>query len=83
MDILGWLTSEVADTFVTTEENDLVNDDGDKKARGFLAYPRAATSDKTRPFGKLEKMETAVVSSDGLIELLYKLKIKYRKMPYG
>ena len=79
VDILGWLASEVADTFTTTEENDLVNGDGDKKSRGFLAYPRAATSDKTRPFGTLEKVETPAVSSDGLIDLLYKLKARYRK----
>ncbi len=50
-----------------------------KKSKGFLSYPRAATSDKTRPFGTLEKMEAAAVSSDGLIDLLYKLKAKYRK----
>ncbi|AVU49327.1 MULTISPECIES: phage major capsid protein [Enterobacter cloacae complex] len=79
VDILGWLSSEIADTFTTTEENDLVNGDGDKKSKGFLSYPRAATADKTRPFGTLEKMETASPSSDGLIDLLYKLKAKYRK----
>lgn len=79
VDILGWLASEVSDTFTTTEENDLVNGDGDKKSKGFLAYPRAATSDKTRPFGTLEKIEAADVSADGLIDLLYKLKSKYRK----
>lgn len=79
VDILGWLSSEVADTFTDTEENDLVNGDGDKKSKGFLAYPRVATSDKTRPFGTLEKMDTAEVTSDGLIDLLYKLKAKYRK----
>ncbi|HCT2070527.1 TPA: phage major capsid protein, partial [Klebsiella michiganensis] len=79
VDILGWLSSEISDTFSATEENDFVNGDGTKKSKGFLSYPRAATSDKTRPFGTLEKMETAAVTSDGLIDLLYKLKAKYRK----
>ncbi|WP_130955629.1 phage major capsid protein, partial [Klebsiella pneumoniae] len=79
VDILGWLSSEISDTFSATEENDFVNGDGTKKSKGFLAYPRAATSDKTRAFGTLEKMETAAVTSDGLIDLLYKLKAKYRK----
>lgn len=79
VDILGWLSSEITDTFTATEETDFVNGDGDKKSKGFLSYPRAATSDKTRPFGTLEKMEAAAVSSDGLIDLLYKLKAKYRK----
>lgn len=79
VDILGWLSSEISDTFSATEENDFVNGDGVKKAKGFLAYDRVSTSDKTRPFGTLEKMETAAVNSDGLIDLLYKLKAKYRK----
>lgn len=79
VDILGWLSSEISDTFTTTEESDFVNGDGDKKSKGFLSYPRAATSDKARPFGTLEKMEAAAVTSDGLIDLLYKLKAKYRK----
>ncbi|HHL1525040.1 TPA: phage major capsid protein, partial [Klebsiella pneumoniae] len=78
VDILGWLSSEITDTFTATEETDFVNGDGDKKSKGFLSYPRAAISDKTRPFGTLEKMEAAAVSSDGLIDLLYKLKAKYR-----
>lgn len=79
VDILGWLTSEIADTFVSTEEDDFVNGDGDKKSKGFLAYPRATTSDKTRPFGTLEEMAIAEVTADGLIDLLYKLHSKYRK----
>lgn len=55
VDILGWLTEEISDTFIETEETDLVNGDGTKKAKGFLSYPRAATGDRTRPFGTLEK----------------------------
>lgn len=81
VDILGWLSSEISDTFTETEETDLLEGDGNKKARGFLDYPRAATSDKTRPFGTLEKMETAgaAPTADELIDLLFKLKSKYRK----
>lgn len=81
VDILGWLSSEISDTFTETEETDLLEVDGNKKARGFLDYPRAATSDKTRPFGTLEKMETAgaAPTADELIDLLFKLKSKYRK----
>lgn len=81
VDILGWLSSEISDTFTETEETDLLEGDGNKKARGFLDYPRAAISDKTRPFGTLEKMETAgaAPTADELIDLLFKLKSKYRK----
>lgn len=81
VDILGWLTEEISDTFVETEETDLVAGDGSKKAKGFLSYPRASTADKTRPFGTLEKMDAAgaTVAADELIDLLFKLKKKYRK----
>lgn len=81
VDILGWLSSEISDAFSETEETDLLEGDGNKKARGFLDYPRAATSDKSRPFGTLEKMETAgaAPTADELIDLLFKLKSKYRK----
>ncbi|KLQ80099.1 MULTISPECIES: phage major capsid protein [Enterobacter cloacae complex] len=81
VDILGWLTSEISDTFTATEDEDFVSGDGVKKAKGFLSYPRAATGDKTRPFGTLEKMVTAgaAPTADELIDLLFKLKSKYRK----
>ena len=36
VDILSWLTTEIGDTFVDTEETDLVTGDGTKKAKGFF-----------------------------------------------
>ncbi len=47
-----------------------------------MAYTRAATSDKTRAFGTIEKMVAAsgtAITADELIDILYKLKAKYRK----
>ncbi|EIL4074343.1 phage major capsid protein [Salmonella enterica] len=79
VDILGWLSEEVADTFTETEDTDLVSGDGVKKAKGFLAYPLAITNDKTRAFGTLQKHVVTEISSDAVIDLLYKLKSKYRK----
>lgn len=79
VDILGWLSSEIGDAFVATEDDDFVNGDATKKSKGFLSYPREAASDKTRAFGTLEKMSVASVTGDGLIDLLFKLKSKYRK----
>ncbi|AKF36522.1 phage major capsid protein [Yersinia enterocolitica] len=81
VDILGWLTEEISDTFIETEETDLVNGDGTKKAKGFLSYPRAATGDRTRPFGTLEKMVAAgdAPTADELIDLVFKLRRRYRK----
>lgn len=79
VDILSWLSSEIGDTFVDTEEVDLVTGDGLKKAKGFLAYPREAKDDKTRAFGKLEKQEATTLTADSLIDLKFKLRAKYRK----
>ncbi len=81
VDILSWLTEEIADTFTETEETDLVTGDGSKKAKGFLVYPRDAKGDKERAFGTLEKLVTTgtAPTSDELIDLIFKLKKQYRK----
>ncbi|HBB3376103.1 TPA: phage major capsid protein, partial [Escherichia coli] len=80
VDIMGWLSSEIGDTFVDTEETDLVSGDGEKKAKGFLAFPRTADNDKTRPFGTLQtKKVTGSLSADMLIDLKFTLRNKYRK----
>lgn len=46
VDIMGWLSSEIGDAFVDTEETDLASGDGVKKAKGFLSYPRSGTETK-------------------------------------
>lgn len=81
VDILGWLTDEISQSFVETEEVDLVNGSGTKQAKGLLTYPRTTANDKTRPFGTLQKMEVqpAKLTADTLIDLLYSLHSKYRK----
>ena len=79
LDVLSWLTDEIKDTFVETEELDLISGNGTKKAKGFLAYPQAVKADKDRPFGTLEKMTITAITADSLIDLLFKLKKKYRK----
>ncbi|PHM69318.1 phage major capsid protein [Xenorhabdus sp. KJ12.1] len=79
VDILGWLTAEIADTFVGIEETDLVSGDGSKKAKGFLSYPRDTQADKVRAFGTLQKLEATSLEADSLIDLKFLLKNKYRK----
>lgn len=79
LDVLSWLMDEIKDTFVETEEIDLISGNGTKKAKGFLSYPQAVQSDKERPFGTLEKMTVTAITADSLIDLLFKLKKKYRK----
>lgn len=81
VDILGWLTEEISESFAETEETDLTSGDGNKKSKGFLAYPRTTADDKARPFGTLQKMEVGKtkLNADVLIDLLYSLHSKYRK----
>lgn len=81
VDIMGWLTDEISETFTETEESDLVNGTGEKMAKGFLAYSRSTDNDKTRAFGTLQKMEVTAnkLTADTLIDLLYSLKAGYRK----
>ncbi|OOR99348.1 capsid protein [Haemophilus paracuniculus] len=81
VDILGWLTDEISESFAETEEADLTAGTGEKQSKGFLTYPRTAEADKVRAFGKLQKMEVsaAKLSADNLIDLLFSLHSKYRK----
>ncbi len=82
IDILGWLTDEISESFTETEEADLTSGDGSKKAKGLLQYTRSTTADKTRTFGELQKMEVASadkITADTLIDLFYTLHSKYRK----
>ncbi|TNH04314.1 phage major capsid protein [Testudinibacter sp. TR-2022] len=82
IDILDWLSEEISETFTETEESDLTSGDGTKKAKGLLTYARATTTDKTRAFGTLQKLEVANaagITADSLIDLFYTLHSKYRK----
>lgn len=80
VDIMGWLSSEIGDAFVDTEETDLVSGDGTKKAKGFTSYPRDAADDKTRAFGTLQELRGAgPLTGDILINLKFKLRAKYRR----
>ncbi|WP_439240977.1 phage major capsid protein [Lonepinella sp. BR2474] len=82
IDVLGWLTEEISESFAETEEVDLTDGDGSKKAKGLLAYTRSKGNDKTRAFGELQKLEVAgadKITADNLIDLFYTLHSKYRK----
>ncbi|WP_032093385.1 phage major capsid protein [Necropsobacter rosorum] len=82
IDVLGWLTDEISESFTETEESDLTLGDGDKKSKGLLAYTRSTNNDKARAFGQLQKMEVAgadKITADNLIDLFYMLHSKYRK----
>tara|TARA_Y100001951_G_scaffold103734_1_gene113268 strand:+ start:9188 stop:10390 length:1203 start_codon:yes stop_codon:yes gene_type:complete len=80
-DAEGWLNGEVASVFSEMEGNAFTLGDGDKKPKGFLAYPLAATADATRAFGTLQKLNSGsagVFTGDNLIDLVHALKAGYR-----
>lgn len=82
IDILDWLTDEVSDAFVETEDNDFVLGTGSGQAKGFAVYPRAIDDDKARALGTLQKIVAASeseIKADELIDLYFSLKKKYRK----
>ncbi|EIR2646002.1 phage major capsid protein [Salmonella enterica subsp. enterica serovar Enteritidis] len=82
IDILEWLSEEIGDKFVETEENDLVNGTGEDQSKGFLTYSRSTDTDKTRTFGTLQKMVMAsatAITADNLIDFRASLRKKYRK----
>lgn len=80
-DAEGWLNGEVAREFSEMEGNAFLLGDGTNKPKGLLAYPLAATSDKTRPYGTLQKLISAsagAFTGDKLIDLVHALKAGYR-----
>ncbi|MDK9356715.1 phage major capsid protein [Lelliottia wanjuensis] len=82
IDIMQWLSEEIGDKFVETEETDLVNGTGTNQSKGLLVYTRDTKDDKTRAFGTLQKMVAAsatAVTADELIDFRATLRKKYRK----
>lgn len=80
-DAEGWLNGEVASVFSEMEGNAFTLGDGDKKPKGFLAYPLAVAADSARAFGTLQKLNSGsagVFSGDNLIDLVHALKAGYR-----
>ena len=81
IDLMAWLTSEVAEEMGQTEEAAFWNGDGIGKPKGLLTYPKAATKDATRPFGTIQEKTSAtsgVIDGDDLISLMHSLHVNYR-----
>jgi HK97 family phage major capsid protein len=77
----SWLAAEVQTEFSEKENTAFTLGDGLLKPKGFLAYPTAATGDKTRAFGTLEHRTTGSVGSvaaDDIVKLIFALKKGYR-----
>lgn len=81
-DVEGWLTRSVQTEFAEQEGDAFTNGDGVLKAKGFLSYPTAITTDATRAFGTLQRIHSGVAaalgSPDKFIDMIYALKSGHR-----
>lgn len=80
-DAEAWLDGEVAREFSDKEGNAFTLGNGTGKPKGYLAYDLVTETDKTRVFGKLQKVLSGVAggfTADNLIDLVHSLKAGYR-----
>lgn len=80
-DVENWISTEVAQEFAEKEGQAFLLGDGDKKPKGILSYGLAATADKDREFGTLQKILSGAAGNftgDNLIDLIYATKKGYR-----
>lgn len=80
-DVENWISTEVAQEFAEKEGQAFLLGDGDKKPKGILSYGLAATVDKDREFGTLQKVLSGTAGNftgDNLIDLIYATKKGYR-----
>lgn len=82
----AWLSAEIADAFNAQEGAAFISGDGINKPKGFLSYDIVSTDDASRDFGKLQYIATGASAdfnttdpADPLIEMVFKLKAKYRQ----
>lgn len=77
----AWLNGEVAREFSEKEGAAFTSGDGVNKPKGFLAYDLVLEDDKTRAFGKLQKLISGTAggfNGDKIIDLIHSLKAGYR-----
>lgn len=88
-DVEAWLAESCVEKFSEDENTAFTSGNGILKAKGFLAYPAAATTDATRAFGTLQYVPSgnasgfvaasATVSpADCLVDLIQSVKAAYR-----
>ena len=74
----SWYSQKVAETFADYEEEAFLTGIGTNKPKGLLSYDFAATKDTTRDFGTFEKITSATLTADTIIDLYYSLRQVYR-----
>lgn len=79
--VAEWLSSEVSQEMGDKEDAAFWNGDGLKKPTGLLTYPTTAAKDNVRPFGTIQKTDSAVsgvIDGDDLISFSHTLRRAYR-----
>ena len=74
----AWYSQKVAETFADYEEEAFLTGDGTNKPKGLLDYDYVATADGSRDFGKFQKITSATLTADTIIDLYYSLRQVYR-----
>ena len=74
----SWYSQKVAETFADYEEEAFLTGNGTNKPKGLLSYDFAATADTTRDFGTFQKITSATLTADTIIDLYYSLRQVYR-----
>ena len=77
-----WLMGEIEGRFSSMEGGAFIVGDGNKKPKGILDYPTAATTDDVRPFGTIKHKAAAsstALDHDELIDLVHDLRGPYRR----
>lgn len=74
----AWYSQKVAETFADYEEEAFLTGNGTNKPKGLLAYDFVSTADASRDFGKFQKIESATLTADAIIDLYYSLRQVYR-----
>lgn len=74
----AWYSQKVAETFADYEEEAFLTGNSTNMPKGLLAYDYEATADSTREFGKFQKITSATLTADTIIDLYYSLRQVYR-----
>ncbi|RMX06719.1 phage major capsid protein [Corticibacter populi] len=82
IDIEAWLADEVQAEFAEQESAAFISGNGTNKPFGILTYVTGGANAAKHPFGAIPAIPSgaaATISSDSMLDLIYRLKKKYRQ----
>lgn len=80
-DVEAWLADEIAQKFSADIDLAIISGNGTNKPKGILAYTLATTTDPTRAYGTIQRVQSGVAGdfdADDLIDLMAALRPGYR-----